>query len=71
MAFEIDPIKCPQDHKCLMLNYCPGLAISQEAEGLPVIDTSKCFECRNCTYYCPNGAVKRKEKNKTCMPVNE
>ena len=62
MALEINPVKCTQDHVCLMLKFCPAFAISQSGTRLPNIDSNKCFECRNCTYYCPNGAVELKIK---------
>ena len=62
MAIEINPKKCRQDHVCLMLKFCPAFAISQLETELPTIDPNKCFECRNCTYYCPNGAAVLKIK---------
>ena len=62
MALLIDPIKCTQDHKCLVLNFCPSLAISQIGYNMPIVDAKKCFECRNCTYYCPNEAIVKVKK---------
>lgn len=59
MALVINSEKCTQDHKCLMLNFCPAHAISQFEFETPVIDEKKCFECRNCTYYCTQNAVEK------------
>ncbi|MEI7596197.1 MAG: 4Fe-4S binding protein [Bacteroidota bacterium] len=59
MALTINSEKCTQDHKCLMLNFCPALAITQVEFKLPEIDNDKCFECGNCKYYCKQNAVEK------------
>ena len=57
MALTINPLKCPQNHRCPMLRVCPVDAITQDGNGLPVIDEEKCIECGTCISYCPKGAV--------------
>jgi len=44
-----------------MLSVCPVGAISQNGNGLPVIDEEKCTEYGKCTRYCPMGAVMKKK----------
>lgn len=61
MALEISKSHCPQNHRCPMLSVCPVGAISQNGNGLPVIDEEKCTECGKCTRYCPMGAVMKKK----------
>ncbi|MFA6088914.1 MAG: 4Fe-4S binding protein [Candidatus Woesearchaeota archaeon] len=58
--FEITT-KCPQDHRCPLLNVCPIGAISQKQVGLPVIDKKVCIKCGKCVNYCPKGAVIKKK----------
>lgn len=58
MSFQISKSRCPQNHRCPMLNVCPTGAITQQGYGLPVIDKEKCTECGKCTRYCPRGAVR-------------
>ena len=57
MALVVDKNKCPQNHRCPLLNICPVGAISQEGFGLPKIDAEKCIECGKCTKYCGMQAV--------------
>lgn len=60
MAIKIDPKKCPQNHKCPMIKMCPVDAISQEGNGLPIIDENKCIECGKCIKFCGMRAVSEK-----------
>lgn len=60
MALTVNPNRCPQNHACPMIPICPVNAISQNRNGLPVIDEEKCIECGKCTRYCAMGAVGRK-----------
>jgi Fe-S-cluster-containing hydrogenase component 2 len=57
MALKISGARCPQNHRCPLLVICPVGAISQQGNGLPVIDNDKCIECGKCTRSCGMGAV--------------
>jgi ferredoxin len=57
MALTISSLACPQNHRCPLMHVCPVGAISQNGNGLPIIDESKCIECGKCTRYCPMRAV--------------
>lgn len=57
MAYKIDPEKCPQNHKCVMVDVCPVEAITQVGFGLPVIDEDSCIECGACAEICGKQAV--------------
>jgi Fe-S-cluster-containing hydrogenase component 2 len=57
MALTINPLACPQNHRCPIIQVCPVGAISQNGYGLPVIDKTKCTECGKCVRYCPMHAV--------------
>jgi ferredoxin len=60
MALTINPVACPQNHRCPIINSCPVGAISQNNYGLPVIDETLCIECGKCIKYCPMRAVVNK-----------
>lgn len=60
MTLKVNPRKCPQNHRCPMLDFCPVHAISQDGFGLPVIDDTKCIECGKCAMICPMKAVGQK-----------
>ena len=60
MALTISGYRCPQNHRCPLLNVCPTGAVTQEGYGLPKIDDSKCIECGKCTKFCGMGAVMKK-----------
>lgn len=38
---------------------CPVGAITQDAEGYPVIDYSRCIECGKCVRKCPKKAMRQ------------
>lgn len=57
MMYTIDKTRCPQNHKCPMINICPVGAITQEGFGLPKIDPEICIKCGKCTKFCPMKAV--------------
>lgn len=57
MALAVDKNRCPQNHKCPLLNICPVEAISQEGFGLPSIDVDRCIECGKCTKHCGMQAI--------------
>jgi ferredoxin len=54
----VDKELCPQNHRCPAIRVCPEGAISQEGNGLPVIDHDKCISCGQCIDFCPKGALK-------------
>jgi len=60
MAISIIANRCPQNHRCPLLNVCPVDAISQNGIGLPVIDKSKCIDCGKCVSHCGMGAMQLK-----------
>jgi len=59
MALTISKYRCPQNHRCPLLNICPSDAITQVGNDLPTIDKDKCTECGKCTRYCGMGAVSK------------
>jgi Fe-S-cluster-containing hydrogenase component 2 len=60
MEYYIDPHVCPQDHACPLVVVCPVSTISQDKNGLPVIDDEKCIKCGKCAKRCPMHAVVRR-----------
>lgn len=54
---NINPQRCPQNHRCPAIRVCPVGAITQERKGLPVIDNEKCITCGKCVTYCPMRAI--------------
>lgn len=61
MALTIDALRCPQNHRCPLVDSCPAGAISQQGHALPVIDADLCVECGECTLRCGRQAVRKKE----------
>ncbi|MEI6132898.1 MAG: 4Fe-4S binding protein [Bacillota bacterium] len=57
MQIIVNKASCPQNHRCPAINVCPADAITQEGNGLPVIDQEKCIQCEKCVMYCPMGAI--------------
>lgn len=57
MPLVIDKNRCPQNHRCPLVDLCPKQAISQEGFGLPRIDRAKCIECGKCVRHCGKNAV--------------
>ena len=41
MAYTIDPLRCPQNHRCPLIELCPAGAISQQGFSLPQIDPAE------------------------------
>jgi ferredoxin len=52
---------CPQNHRCPLVRLCPKGAISQDGNGLPKVDDSKCTECGICVRNCVYGAFSKKQ----------
>ncbi len=59
MQMQVDPSKCPQDHRCPAIKVCPVQAITQDGHALPVISEDDCIDCGECIDYCPLGAFVR------------
>jgi len=58
---EVEESKCPQNHYCPVVRFCPAGAITQENPySAPVIDYSKCTSCGRCAKYCGYGAFQLK-----------
>ncbi len=58
MSIRVDPDRCPQDHRCPLVDLCPAKALTQTEERLPVIDVRKCIECGVCVCKCPKQAMR-------------
>ena len=63
MALVIDPLLCPQNHRCPMIPVCLAGAISQKGNALPEIDPEKCIECGKCVRHCGRQAVHKAERH--------
>ena len=50
------PVVCEQCEDALCVMMCPGEALRKEADGVVVVDRSRCIGCRTCTEVCPFGA---------------
>ncbi len=51
--------RCPQNHPCPCISFCPVKAISQKGYDAPVIDMSICTKCGKCIKICPMGAIQK------------
>ncbi len=58
MAITVVPSRCPQNHRCPALRYCPTGALTQDGHGAPVVDAGKCIDCGACTAACAMGALR-------------
>lgn len=56
---QVDRNICPHDHVFPLIKTCPVGAISQDADGYPVIDYNRCIECGKCVRKCPKKAMKQ------------
>lgn len=56
---QVDKAICPHNHVCPLIKLCPVGAITQDADGYPVIDYSLCIECGKCVRSCPKKAMKQ------------
>ena len=55
---QVDKSICPHDHICPLVQLCPEKAITQDKDGYPVIDQTRCIECGKCVRKCPMKAMK-------------
>ena len=59
VMIHVDKKICPHNHVCPLIKVCPVGAISQDPDGFPVIDYSRCIECGKCVRSCPMKAMKQ------------
>ncbi|MBC7114025.1 MAG: 4Fe-4S binding protein [Archaeoglobi archaeon] len=57
MKLKVNPLRCPQDHRCPLIAICPAGAIEQRGFSLPEINEEKCKGCLLCARSCPRAAV--------------
>lgn len=57
MPIVVDKDRCPQNHRCPLIDLCPRQAISQVGFGLPQIDADKCIACGKCVRSCGMQAI--------------
>lgn len=56
MTISVNKRRCPQNHLCPALKVCPVNALSQDGFSAPMVDTTKCIDCKKCIRFCPMGA---------------
>jgi Fe-S-cluster-containing hydrogenase component 2 len=56
MSIIVAEHRCPQNHPCPSVSYCPTGAIIQQGFNAPTIDEEKCVQCGKCLQMCPYGA---------------
>ncbi len=57
MTIQVNTARCPQNHRCPAIRYCPVNAITQQGNAAPVIDQDLCISCEKCVAVCPTGAM--------------
>lgn len=67
----VDKGICPHDHRCPLIAICPVGAISQGADGYPIINHDLCIECGKCVRSCPMKAVKQMDSPKEAKPAED
>ncbi len=55
MSISVQGERCPQDHPCPAIRFCPVRAISQDGFQAPVVDQVLCINCGRCLQVCPHG----------------
>lgn len=57
MKLIVNEKKCPHNHKCPSVKFCPKGAIQQkDKHTLPEINDDLCILCGKCIKRCPKGA---------------
>ena len=57
MAVIIEQSLCPQNHPCPAVRVYPVHALTQNGYEAPLIDATKCVDCKRCIRVCPMGAL--------------
>ena len=57
----VEESRCPQNHPCPVVGYCPTGAIKQKSwNSAPEIDRENCLNCGRCVNFCGYGAFQYK-----------
>ena len=57
----VEEARCPQNHPCPAVSYCPTGAIKQKSwNSAPEIDKDNCLNCGRCVNFCGYGAFQYK-----------
>ncbi len=57
----VEESRCPQNHPCPVVSYCPTGAIKQKSwNSAPEIDKENCLDCGRCVNFCGYGAFQYK-----------
>lgn len=57
----VEESRCPQNHPCPVVSYCPTGAIKQKSwNSAPEIDKENCLNCGRCVTFCGYGAFQYK-----------
>ncbi|MGD9978199.1 MAG: 4Fe-4S binding protein [Bacteroidales bacterium] len=55
-AIIVEESRCPQNHPCPAVHYCPTGAIRQRSwNSAPEIDREDCMSCGRCINFCGFG----------------
>jgi|GEM_PF-135442 len=60
------PVLCMQCDNPACMDVCPEGAISKRADGIVVVDKTKCIACGACNHACPYGAPYLMDKADKC-----
>lgn len=58
MPIKIEKTKCPANHKCPSVSFCPAGALRQKGNSVPEINNKLCTDCERCIRFCPYGVFK-------------
>ncbi|MBN1988253.1 MAG: 4Fe-4S binding protein [Bacteroidales bacterium] len=62
-SIEVNESRCPKNHPCPVVMYCPAGAITQkDYYSAPEIDESLCTKCGRCLRMCGYGAFQPASK---------
>lgn len=64
MPIQVIEKKCPQNHKCPAVSFCPVDALEQNGVNAPIVRIDKCIDCGKCVSICPTGALSLIKKTK-------
>ena len=55
-------LACNHCERPICMEVCPAAAITQRADGIVLLDTTKCIGCKYCSWACPYGAPQYDEQ---------